>query len=209
MLRKHATAAPAPGQFVYSETKTKYGQTYQIWLSSDGSQPGVIINGQGRSPQPACTVTQARRTGCYLSAGYLPEMPTALHALREFLVSTGLIAGTQSPPIVPGWAANDLGKAVDTLMSTTYLLPAQQAALYRLLAITPGFTIVHGVRDALGQPGVGIRWAFAGSTGEIILNPVTYAYLGDRTTGAVGSPRLYDGDVLVEQAVVPGPGQLP
>jgi hypothetical protein len=211
VLRQGAgEAAPGPGQFVYSETKTVAGAIYQIWLSADGSQPGLVINGQGRSKVPACTVARGQANRCSESAGYLPGMPAGLPALRTFLASIGVIdkpsAGFQPPP---GWAANDLGKAADSLMSTTYLAPAQRAALFRLLAATPGFTIVHGGQDAVGRPGVAVRWVYGGGYAEIILNPVTYAYLGDRTTYSGESPADYTGAALVQQAVVNQSGQLP
>jgi len=209
-------APPRPGQFVYAETKSAGGRLYQIWQSADGKQPGLIRNGQGRFILPACTVAQAQANHCSESAGYLPQMPTRPDALRAFLRSIGVIetppSGFQAPR---NWAANDTGKAVDSMMSNTYLLPAQRAALFRLLARTPGFTVIHGVRDAIGRPGVAIRWTYEGGTAEIILNPATFAYLGDRTICPANSPLAqqcrsqYDGSALIKLAFVNRAGQLP
>ena len=93
--------------------------------------------------------------------------------------------------------ANDLGKAVDYLMQTTYLLPAQQAAIYELMAKTPGFTIVRGARDSLGRTGVAVEWTFGGGHTEIILNSRTYALLES------------SGGALVKMAFVNRAGELP
>jgi len=109
------------------------------------------------------------------------------------------------------WAANDFGKAVDFLMSTTYLLPAQRAALFELMAHMPGFTVVSGARDAIGRTGVAVRWTFEGARAEIILNSVSYAYLGDRTWPVPGfhgqGANAYDGAALVKMAFVNTAGQ--
>jgi hypothetical protein len=98
-------------------------------------------------------------------------------------------------------------------MSTTYLLPAQQAALFELMAQFPGFTIVHGARDAIGRVGVGIKWTYEGAPAEIILNPVSYAYMGDRTWPSPGfhgpGADAYDGAALVKMAFVDRAGELP
>jgi hypothetical protein len=51
-----------------------------------------------------------------------------------------------------------IGKAVAQLMSLSYLLPTQQAALFELTAETPGFQMVSSMTDAIGRTGVGIEW---------------------------------------------------
>jgi hypothetical protein len=88
---------------------------------------------------------------CSENAGYIPQMPTDPGKLLAFLNRIG-ITNTQADGSDNGPAsvADDIGKDVDDLMQTTYLLPAQQAALFELMARTPGFTVVHGVRDAVG-----------------------------------------------------------
>lgn len=200
-------SSPRPNQFVYAEAESAAGSLYQIWQSADGAQPGLIRNGQGRFPLAACTVAQAQATGCAESAGFLPQMPTRPARLRAFLKSIGVIQPDTAS--TPGWAANDLGKAVDSLMSNTYLLPAQRAALFRFMAQTPGFVIVQGVHDAIGRPGVAVQWTYEGGTAQIILNPTTYAYLGDRTTYRGENPAQFDGEALVKLAYVDKAGQQP
>jgi hypothetical protein len=101
-------------------------------------------------------------------------------------------------------AANDLAKGVMYLLETAYLLPAQRAAIFNLMAATPGFTVVPTMADAIGRTGVGVEWSFAGGSGALIFNSTTYDLLGVRTWPP-GAPDLngpYDGNALISVAVV-------
>lgn len=208
LLRQSAPPPPRPDQFVYTENKTANGHLYQAWLSANGKRAGWA-NG---ARLPGCAKLVCRLE----SAGYLPNLPTQPGPLRRYLTRIRLIPTGPPPAGTPNWAANYIGKAVDQLMATRYLLPAQRAALFRLLAHTPGFTIVPGVRDAIGRPGVAIRWTYEGGTAEIIVNPATYAYLGDRTIPPGGyageipkGQKGYDGYALIKLAIVGHAGQQP
>jgi hypothetical protein len=216
---------PGPHQFVYTQTEGAGGaHVGRLWLSAQGNQDGLIQDpGQRGLRLPPCTAAQAQvpqksppgtypgTMKCAEDAGYLPSMPVNPHKLLAYLYRIGIAEPGDSNGT--SWAANDFGKAVDFLMSTTYLLPAQQAALFELMAQFPGFTIVHGARDAIGRVGVGIKWTFNGSPTEIILNPVSYAYMGDRTWPVAGfhgpGAGAYQGAALVKMAFVNKAGQLP
>jgi len=122
------------------------------------------------------------------------------------------IASAAPPPgkdYGPSWLANDLAKGVFYFMQQTYLLPSQRAALYELMADTPGFTVVPGVRDAIGRVGVGVEWTYGGGKGAVIFDPSTYAFLGVRTWPAAGfhgpGANQYDGEALIKLAVVSSP----
>ena len=60
---------------------------------------------------------------------------------------------------------------------------------------------------------MGIKWTYDGAPAEIILNPVRYAYMGDRTWPAPGfrgpGADAYDGAALVKMAFVARAGELP
>jgi hypothetical protein len=211
-LRRAAIAAlrqpavvPRPDQWIYSETEGPGGRyKTQTWLPAEGSKNGLI---RPAGHAPACSVAQAEATGCLPEVGYFPGLPTSPRPLLKYLVRVAIASkadeGPGKVPEVPtgqawlAWRANDLGKAIDFLLGQTYLLPAQRAAVYELLAQTPGFRVVHGVRDPSGREGVGIAWRFEGHTTMIIFNPRTYAYLGDTWVS------------LVRIAIVDGRGQLP
>jgi|ERR1039458_4597651 hypothetical protein len=219
---QQSSVVPQANQYVYSETEDPSGTLVQIWLSTDGSLPGLQrwtsgIKGEvpasGAIPYPACTVAQAQSTGCSPQAGYFPDMPTNPSALLSYLNQIGFVdtSGT-SAASTPGWINNDLAKGVMYLMETSYLLPAQQSALFSLMAQTPGFAIVPNMADAIGRVGVGVEWNFQGDSGALIFNPTTYALLGGRTWP--GPPVLsapYDGDALLGVSVVNSipPSQTP
>jgi hypothetical protein len=199
---------PGPGQWVYSENSAADGKTLQSWLPANGSKPAFTIPG---GYQPACSVAQAEAKGCLPDAGYFPDMPASPKQLFAYLAKINI-----AQPVPPGgkgfgasWVANDLGKGVMVLLEQTYLRPAQRAALYELMATTPGFRTVPGVRDATGRAGVGIEWTYEGGKAADIFDPRTFAYLGSRTWPAAGfhgpGAGQYDGLALTRLGVVSGP----
>jgi hypothetical protein len=213
-MARRTAMPPLPSQYVYSENVTPGSGWSKEWLSGNGAEPGLMENSATppgfATIEPACTAAQAKATGCYVSAGYLPGLPVQPNAVLAYLARLTLAAAT--PPYSdepPNWMANDLGKAVGFLMSTTYLLPAQQSAIFRLLAQTPGFQIVRSADDPIGRPGVGIYWSYQGGGAMIIFDPATYAFLGYGTWPPGSQPTLTgqnvtapDGSALTAMAIV-------
>jgi hypothetical protein len=184
---EHAGSAPTPDQYVYAETVTPDNGRSREWLSADGSRTGVldVLGPQAiSSTVPACTAAQAAATGCSLAAGYMSGLPVSASAIPAYLARIQLAAA--APPAgqnTPNWLANDTGKAVAELLQSTYLLPAQQSALFELLARTPGFRIVRSAADILGRRGVGVYWLYQGSGAMIVFDSATYRFLGFGTWG--------------------------
>jgi hypothetical protein len=226
VVQREPAQPPGPDQFVYTENLEGGARVERQWLSTDGNRPGLdmIWNGtrllRDKAVQP-CTVAQGAQVvpttgpvggGCFEAAGYLSGMPTGPNRLLAWLAKNGIVNQQDDDPakvaaMGPGWLANDIGKAVEEVLPYTYLLPAQLAALFRLMAQTAGFKIVRGVRDVAGQPGVGVVWDFDGGPPVMnIFNPTTYAYMGVAQLGT--GP---DGAVsaLVQMAFVDKAGQLP
>jgi hypothetical protein len=225
---RQPVTVPGPDQFVYTETEGANRVASRQWLSVEGNKAGLVENaGQRAFRSPPCTVAQAQVARkpppgliapggyhCAEQAGYLPSMPADPRKLLAYLVKVGIADAPPQPgspqAASPGWFANDLSKCVDYLMQTTYLLPAQRAALFKLMARTPGFTVVSRAPDAIGRIGVAVRWTYEGAPAEIILNPVSYAYMGDRTWPEPGfKANGYDGAALVKMAFVNKAGQRP
>jgi hypothetical protein len=209
-VEQNAVHVPQPNQFIYSETENADGTFDRTWLSVDGASPGLVDTAGAVSDEIAsCTVAQAEARRCYPAAGFLPGLPTDPSTLLAFLNRIGIVDTVgQADDGLPGWQDNVIGKAVMYLMQTTYLLPAQQAGLYDLMARTPGFQVVAHVKDAIGRTGVGIEWSFEGDSAVVIFDPTTYGFLGVRTWP--GPPTVggsYDGSALVEVAVVDRAGQ--
>lgn len=221
-VENETASPPRPHQFVYSETESANGSLTETWLSADGSSEGLRRWTSGsRTPRRGgqsilgrpCSVSAAETKGCGEPVGYLPGLPADPAAVLPYLNRIGLIDTTTGPPhgAPAGWQANVIGKAVAQLMSSTYLLPSQRAALYKLMAETPGFRVVPSMKDAIGRTGVGIEWSFDG-TAAVIFSPVTFDFLGGRTWPA-GEPAAagarYEGAALLRLAVVPRAGERP
>lgn len=215
--------APLPGQFVYTKlfvSQTPNGSgpgVQQTWASADGTRLGLQDDGgpHDRGALPACrdgfwvikpvgqpaAPTKLRCTALE-NAAYRPAMPTSLGALRGYLRKLfGLWPGDSG-----GLLTN-----TETMMTTSYLTPAQRAALYRLLAQTPGLTVVPHVTNVRGQAGVGVRsGVYKGSIYTIIFSRTTYAPLGMNWTGVTGPMKgTRSGEVLLKVAIVSSIPPLP
>jgi hypothetical protein len=214
--------APRPGQFVYTRLYRKQQMTgtgvLETWLSADGVQAGLQTAGTPATTgySPGC------RNGWYYypsdarhmqrctpaeNAAYFPDMPTSPAALRAWL--RHYLGGNA------GYASGLLTN-VESMMTSDYLLPRQQAALYEVLAQTPGLTVVPKVTNVLGVTGVGIRNDVAdkGAFYTIIFNRRTFAPLGMdwsgtywTSSGPVKTTR--NGEVLLQRAIVDRLGQRP
>lgn len=213
--------APAPGQFVYTKLY-RYDQStgaavVETWLSADGTRLGLqqMPGGRQRAPLPACRngfwylqpagrrpFLTRQRCSAAANAAYLPGLPTGTAALRRYLDRhLGL-----DPADSGGLLTN-----IETMMTTGYLTPAQRAALYRVLAGTPGLTVVPQVTNMRGATGVGIRSGrFKTSVYTIIFSRKTYAPLGMNWTGVAWPEKgNHGGEVLLRTAIVNRAGQLP
>ena len=201
---------PQPDQFVYVEwaNGVRTRQLYQAWLSVDGTRNGLIRSGGRSSVDPGCHHGhQAGQHGysCVPAPAFLPGMPATPRGVLRYLEKTyGLGLGTGKKSL------DRLGTTVDGLLSFTYLLPRQRAALYELLAQTPGFTVVPHAADVIGRQGIGVSWALP-RRGDIIIifDRRTYAELGLIAKGS-GKDRNYEfGRALLKIAIVSKTGQLP
>src|SRR6266576_3968709 len=147
--------APAPGQFVYTKLYRQHSTgapdgVIQTWASANGTRLGLEDAGVNQSGAlPACRngfwVTKpvgqpAQQTTLHCNpagnAAYQPSMPTSPAALGRYL--------HQQFGLWPGDSGGLLTN-IETMLTTGYLTPAQRAALYRLLAQTPGLTLVPHV----------------------------------------------------------------
>lgn len=223
VLRKAALAAlqlpggaPLPDQFVYTKlfiTQTPNGSgpgVQQTWASVDGTRLGLQDNGGPHDSRalPACRdgfwvdkpvrqpaeQTTLRCTAAN-NAAYQPTMPTSLGALRGYLHKRlGLWPGD----------SGGLLTSIETMMTTSYLTPAQRAELYRLLAQTPGLTLVPHATNVRGQTGVGIRsGVYKDSIYTLIFSRTSYAPLGMNWTGVAGPMKgTRNGEVLLKAAIV-------
>jgi hypothetical protein len=212
---------PRPGQFVYTKLERYQPQTVgggpgvlETWLSVDGVQAGLTSGGTPATTgySPGCRDgwyyypnLQGHRQRCNPAenAAYFPGMPASPRALRAWLQRH--LGGGAS-------YASGLLTNVESMMTADYLLPKQKAALYQVLAQTPGLTVVPRVTNVTGVAGIGIRSEVAdkGSIYTMIFNPRTYAPLGMNWTGVSAPAKgISGGEVLLAIAIVDKLGQRP
>ena len=196
---------PKPGQYVLIKSQTMYtaevdGEVYlyrterSLYRSADGDAAGLIQLKAlppkpypGRSLPPVArkesTATvewlevakrcpgwspEARRDYAYLST--LPADPDGM---RDFLYRGA------SQEDDPDSAAFD--KAGD-LVRETYMPKAQRQALFAAIAAIPGVERAEGVRDSAEREGVALGRQVGGVLMQLIFDPETFAFLGERGT---------------------------
>jgi hypothetical protein len=148
------------------------------------------------SPEPS-SGAKAPSVPCTPQPAFFPGMPGSADQMLAYLEKTqGVIPGN----------LNDLAKTVGWILQSDYLLPAQRAAMFRMLATLPGLTLVRDARDIDGRPGVGVAWDFEGSRAMLIFASPRYTYLGETTWSSHGQQ---GGEALLETAIVNRAGQLP
>jgi hypothetical protein len=231
VLDNAATAAlakpditPRPGQFLYVKLRiTGSGPSdgiSQYWLSIDGERNGrQQVGSLGSSVQQGCVdgrqpVDTADKgpgyqgpssVSCTAVPAYLPDLPTSPGALLSYLERTQGV-GVGKPGLPANALINSLGKEVDGLFTNDWLSPAQQAALYRLVAQTPGTTLVRQATDAAGRPGVGVQWIYQGLATVLVFDPATYAFLGMTEQNGDGTS---SGMALLKTGIVDQVSELP
>jgi hypothetical protein len=211
--------APAPGQFVYTKLYLRQATgagVMQTWASADGTRLGLQdagVNQSGALPacrdgfwvlKPVGQPAEKSKARCdpAAAAAYQPAMPTTPAALGSYLHKQfGLDPGD----------SGGLVTQTETMITTGYQTPAQLAAIYRLLAQTPGLTVVPHVTNVRGQTGVGIRTGtWKGSVYTIIFDRRTFAPLGMNWTGVSGPMKgTHNGEVVLKTAIVDSTPPLP
>jgi hypothetical protein len=187
---------PRPDQFVYTRTRTADGRENEMWASVDGTHDGrqilfgheAVVAGcrDGKRVQHEShgrTVTNR----CEPRPVTHPDLPTDADAVLAYL---------RRSTHGEGDTRHDLGSEVVELAGD-HLRPAARAALYEAVAKVPGLVARADAKDATGRPVLGITWTSTteygiGNQDEFLFDPVTFAYLGSGTTGAVVSQGIVD-----------------
>ncbi|UOX93321.1 CU044_5270 family protein [Amycolatopsis sp. FBCC-B4732] len=194
--RAQPDVEPRPDQFLYTRTRLADGRENEFWASADGTHDGLQIlfgheaeiagchdgkrvqkEGRGRTVTSRCEPRPATH----------PDLPTDADAVLAYLHKSTYGEGD---------TLHDLGNEVAGLAGG-HLRPAARAALYEAVAKVPGLVGRPDARDAAGRPVLGITWNSTtehgiGNQDEFLFDPVTFAYLGDGTTGTVVSQGIAD-----------------
>jgi len=101
----------------------------------------------------------------------LLKLPTTEPGMLRYLYSH--LAGQNPPDQQAFITAGDL-------IRDNYILPVSLAAIFRAVAHIPGVTIVHGAVSANGLRGVAVQRIYKGESDQLIFNPKTFTFIGER-----------------------------
>ncbi|MFG3600229.1 CU044_5270 family protein [Micromonospora chersina] len=212
-----------PDQFVFIETTTAYGETIvedgkvtqkpatpmtrQIWLSVDGTRDGLLRQepkhrsqpGDPESlPLPGCRNGHGVENGgrpCQPQPAVRTDLPTTPDAMFSWLYEN---SDGGNPRNVQAFIT------VGDLIRETYLPPATLSALFSAASRIPGVTVDKDAQDASGRRGIGVKMPAGGA--ELVFDPQTYEYLGERSHGVANE---VNGAARIRLAIVDKAGQLP
>ncbi|MFJ1823300.1 CU044_5270 family protein [Streptomyces sp. NPDC087532] len=191
-------------QFVYIESKVAFaGQsagggkvitppahTRQVWLSADGSRPGLLreegepdsslggdapvydLDRRGAAPRPRTAHKEAASISDPTHE-YVASLPTDPDALLK-LIRDETHGQGQDPD-------QRAFTAIGDLLAETWAPPQVGAALYKAAAKIPGVTVIDAATDAAGREGVAVARTAHGQQTQWIFDRTTYAFLGERT----------------------------
>jgi hypothetical protein len=208
----------------------------QVWIAANGAarivqRPGVVSGGDvllfHQSRDEILAEQQRQRLGSHLrvmaygqpyywGAGpdyqQLIRLPTNPAKLRRWIERKAV---NPHSSCAPGVSDCNTFSFVEALLIGGPLPPKVSAALYRVIADLPGMRLIGPTRDPLGRPGVAVGYFFAHQPGlaELIFNPKTGAFLGERGISLnskimhapVGS--VVDWSAIKDQGVVNSPYQ--
>jgi hypothetical protein len=198
----------------------------EIWLSAAGTRDGLLRVQPRPASSPArpasawqTTVLPGCRNGrpnpaagaavpngrCVPQPADQKGLPGSARAMLAYLYRN---SHGQNPAAVQAFiTAGDL-------IRESYVRPAALAALFAAAAQIPGVSVAEHAVDAAGQQGVAVQQTYHGISEQLIFNPRTYAFIGERQVAVSASPGLSVGTVLdstaiLRLAVVDRAGQLP
>ncbi|MEW2352857.1 CU044_5270 family protein [Spirillospora sp. NPDC029432] len=173
------SAVPGPRQWVYTKMRLTTGaqaggsvtggpyktEEWELWRRGDGKQYAAYENGKISVGHE--TVDSAR------ASRYLP-LPTDPEALFR-----KIHGGGEGGPLMTF-------ETLITILRENVHTPETEAAIYRAMKRVPGVVLVEGKADAAGRPALALgivdQWVHT----EVLLDPGTYAYLGDRAFAVKG-----------------------
>jgi hypothetical protein len=173
----------------------------QIWLSVDGSRDGLLRE----RPRSGTGPVQEDRLSGSGPPAYLTDLPTNTDAMVRYLYRN---SHGQNPPDQQAFIT------VGDLIREAYVPPASLSAMFSAAARIPGVEVVRDAVDASGRHGIAVSRTFGGVRSELIFDPVSYAFLGEREVATKDQDGLTTGMVVGSTAVlrvtiVDRAGQLP
>jgi hypothetical protein len=221
--RQPATAAPQPGQFVYTKSESLNENTWvlgndgtsmftrlqpvtrEAWIGVDGSGRLRETTGRGSFPTPADEAAWKAAGSPDLGEGKTTDETFAAGPQGlSFLDLSGLptdpdalraaIEARQIEGGPPGDA--ETFTIVGDLLREPYASPALRAALYEVAASLPEVQLVGDTTDASGRHGVAVAYPDGSARNELIFDPETAALLGESTIATGADPGVPAGTIL-------------
>lgn len=164
-----------------------------------GGNPDAWVPGQAPGQPPPKSVPR-----CVPQPAY-PTLPSSAQDMFAYLYRT---SQGQNPPDVEAFIhAGDL-------IRQSYLRPAALAALFNAVTEMPGVSVADHAVNAVGQPGVAVQQTYKGISHQLIFNPRTYAFIGERevvvdASSGLRADTVLDSTAILGLAVVDHAGQLP
>ncbi|MFJ6774501.1 CU044_5270 family protein [Kitasatospora sp. NPDC091257] len=206
-------------RFVFIESRVAYAaqsaaggpvtmapaHTRQVWLSADGSRPGLLreeggpdtrlgedgpvllLDRPGATPRPDASRGSGPSIGepTHTYVASLPTDPEALlRLIREQTRGAGQDGAGQDGAGRGGDGQDPDQRAfaaIGDLLAETWAPPQVSAALYRAAERIPGVTVVPSAGDAAGREGVAVARTAHGRQTQWVFDRTTYAFLGERT----------------------------
>lgn len=217
-------SATITGRSGHAPRVTIQPELREIWLSVNGTRDGLLREQprSGTAPgHPTGPWQYTRLPGCH---GQHPAAPP--HALGSSCdpvpgAPRGLPTTTagmvrylyrhldgQNPPDQQAFiTAGDL-------IRESYIPPAALAAVFRAAAQIPGVTVARHAVTADGRPGIAVQRIFNGISQQLIFDPASYAFIGERQVAVSAASGLRAGTILdstavLRVAIVDRAGQLP
>ncbi|GAA4635841.1 hypothetical protein GCM10023196_083110 [Actinoallomurus vinaceus] len=186
-LRSASIDAPSRGN-VWTPTSPQKTEIDQYWMRADGKRWArfdhgkLVISPTGSGPFP----------NDYAALTVLPRDPDALLAWARRTQTPG----ESNSPDAKAWAA------LTSVLNVGVLPPGLEAATYRAMAKIPGATVDKAAVDDQGRPALAVIESLPGewSANEILLDPTTYAYRGERLK-VVKDHRFRDGAMIKKGTV--------
>ncbi|HEX9374678.1 MAG TPA: CU044_5270 family protein [Actinomycetota bacterium] len=203
-----------PGQYVYSRYLARYETCRgdqgneciwedvdrETWVAPDGS-------GRIRETRGSTAWSEQFRPG-ELNADDLSKVPTDRDALRAFIEERASKAD-QPLDYEMFVVVGDLLR--ESFSSTTaFESPELRSALFEVAASLPGVEYLGDTTDEVGRPGVGVGYTHRGVRYELIFDPATSVFLGERdvrTDGGTTVPGSWAS--YLESGIVDGTNERP
>lgn len=210
VARRQPALTVRPSQFVFIKELMTYGGVsirngkptvrmhqgmLESWYSVSGARKGLI------RWQPRSAPLPGHPTGPWSPSpgdapnppAYLPGLPTSAEGMLIYLYQHS--AGSNPPDQQAFITAGDL-------IRSNYIRPAALAAVFEAVASIPGVSVVHGAVTADGRRGIGVQRTFAGDSQQLIFDPVTHAFIGERDVITGPPVQIKPGTVMNSTAIL-------